>query len=73
MKVGDVVYFYCAPSVFEGSNKRYKPRNPGVIIETDDEHRQMRFTILWANKEITTEHIAYLAKAGRSDEKQQAD
>ena len=68
MKVGDIVNFHCAASVFEASNEAYKDRNPGVIIETDDSHRQMRFTILWANKEITNEHIAYLAKPGREHE-----
>ena len=34
--------------------------NPGVVIEVDDEHRQVVYTVLWADNRITREHAGYL-------------
>ena len=60
MRVGDVVNFYTGAWVFEEANDRY--RNPGIIVEVDDSHRQKRYVILWADGRITKEHSGYLKK-----------
>ena len=60
MNVGDVVNFYTGAWVFERANTQY--RNPGVIVEVDDSHRQVRYVVLWADGRITKEHSGYLEK-----------
>ena len=60
MNVGDVVNFYTGAWVFERANAQY--RNPGVVVEVDDSHRQVRYVVLWADGRITKEHSGYLEK-----------
>jgi len=60
MKIGDIVNFFTGVWVFEQANARY--RNPGVVVEVDDSHRQIRYTVLWADGKITKEHCSYLEK-----------
>jgi len=60
MKTGDVVNFFTGAWVFAHANERY--RNPGVVVEVDDSHRQTRYVILWADGRITKEHSGYLEK-----------
>ena len=64
MNVGDLVNFYTNAWVFKNSEKDYA--NPGLVIEVDDSHRQCRYTVLWANGRITTEHHGYLKKEKES-------
>ena len=56
MKVGDLVNFHT--DVFLSANKEYS--NPGVIVDVDDSHRQVRYTVMWACGRITNEYTAYL-------------
>jgi len=58
MEKGDIVKFHTDSWVFEGAAREYK--NPGVVIEVDDEHRQVVYTVLWADDKITREHAGYL-------------
>ena len=60
MRVGDVVNFYTGAWVFAEANDRY--RNPGVIVEVDDSHRQTRYVIMWADGRLTKEFSGYLEK-----------
>ncbi len=60
MKVGDLVHFYTTAWVFKHHEKRY--RNPGMILEKDDSHRQVKYTIMWADGRITTEHNGYIKR-----------
>ena len=62
MKVGDIVNFFSTAWVFEHANERYQGRNPGVIVEVDDSHRQTRYVVLWANGNLTKEFSGYLEK-----------
>ncbi len=57
MKVGDLVSFESA--FWDG--KHYC--NPGLVIEEDDSHRQMRYTVMWGDGKITTEHFGLLKRA----------
>ena len=57
MKVGDLVNFHTKAWVFEHASARYK--NPGVILK---QHTENRYTVMWANRKLTTEHIGYLKK-----------
>ena len=56
MKLGDLVKFHT--DVFVSAMREYS--NPGVVIEVDDSHRQMKYTVMWADSKITREHPAYL-------------
>ncbi len=58
MNKGDIVRFHTEAWVFEEAAKEYE--NPGVVIEVDDEHRQVVYTVLWADSRITREHAGYL-------------
>ncbi len=58
MKRGDLVNFYTTAWVFKDAAREYE--NPGVIIDVDDGHRQMVYTVMWADKRITREHAGYL-------------
>lgn len=60
MIVGDVVNFYTGAWVFEQANARY--RNPGVVVEVDNSHRQTKYVVLWADGRLTKEHSGYLEK-----------
>ena len=54
MKVGDLV---------EWNSKFWDHtsyESPGIIIEADDSHRQMRYKIMWADGKITEEHAGFL-------------
>ena len=54
MKVGDLVKWQ---SSF-WDDKSYV--SPGIIIEKDDSHRQLRYKIMWADGKITEEHAGFL-------------
>tara|TARA_Y100001937_G_C6950730_1_gene254521 strand:- start:116 stop:322 length:207 start_codon:yes stop_codon:yes gene_type:complete len=56
MNLGDLVNFHS--DVFSSSNEDYV--NPGVVIEIDDSHRQMRYTVMWSDSKITSEFPGYL-------------
>ncbi len=56
MKVGDLVNFFS--TFWNAAMKKYA--NPGIIVEEDDSHRQVRYTILWADGKVTTEHSGLL-------------
>lgn len=56
MKIGDLVTFYS--KFWDG--RTYS--NPGLVLEEDDSHRQVRYTILWADGNITTEHPGLLRR-----------
>ena len=58
VKAGDLVNFHTDAWVFKSAEKDY--RNPGVIIGIDDSHRQLVYTVMWADKKITREHAGYL-------------
>jgi len=60
VNIGDVVNFHTGAWVFEEANARYQ--NPGVIVEVDDSHRQIRYVVLWADGRLTKEHSGYLEK-----------
>jgi len=57
MKVGDLVNFHTNAWVFENAIKEYA--NPGVILEC---HTEKRYTVMWADHKLTTEHAGYLIK-----------
>jgi len=57
MKVGDLVNFHTETWVFAAARARYE--NPGVILE---QHTENRYTVMWADRKLTTEHIGYLTK-----------
>ena len=58
MLPGTLVNFYTTAWVFEDAARQYK--NPGVILEVDDEHRQTVYTVMWADNRVTREHAGYL-------------
>ncbi len=55
MKVGDLVKFHTDAWIFETDYS-----NPGLIIEKDDSHRQLRYTVMWSDGKITKETTCYL-------------
>ncbi len=61
LEVGDLVAFY---SGFEPFNREYVNRNPGVILGITSNGgwggNQKSATVLWANKDITSEFTTYL-------------
>ena len=57
MKIGDLVNFHTDAWVFESAIKGYA--NPGVILER---HTENRYTVMWADRKLTTEHVGYLIK-----------
>ena len=67
MKKGDLVNFYSTVAVFQ---KDYVNRNPGVVVATKNpvpgspkhSHDRGSAYILWANGELTKEHLTYLQK-----------
>jgi len=59
MKVGDLVNF-C--STVESFHKNYINRNPGLVVASEFAVCQGSTYILWANSEITKEHVTYLKK-----------
>ena len=61
MEVGDLVIF---DSGFWTANYE----NPGLIIEVDSEHRQRRYTVIWAGGKITTEHAGLLKPVSQVDD-----
>ena len=63
MNVGDLVNFYSV--FFSSAAEEYK--NPGIIIDVDDSHRQMRYTVMWADGRVTNEHTGYLKKENESE------
>ena len=62
MKPGDLVNF---TSDFFSAFQKYA--SPGIIIVEDDSHRQMLYTVLWADGNITTEIAGYLTRVGVED------
>lgn len=58
MQVGDLVSFHSHSWVFKQAEKDYK--NPGIVIEKDETHRQVRYTVMWSDGKITNEHAGYL-------------
>ena len=56
MNVGDLVSFHS--DFFSSSADQYS--SPGLIIECDDSHRQVRYTVLWSDGKITNEHSGFL-------------
>ena len=58
MKVGDLVKWETNAWVFDNAKKGYK--NPGIILEVGGEQRQIRYMVLWADGNITTEHPGFL-------------
>ncbi len=58
MKVGDLVRW---ESQFWKAT--YNPPAPGIILEVDDSHRQMRYKIMWSDGKVTNEHAGYLLPA----------
>ena len=61
MRIGDLVNFYTTAWIFKDAAREYK--NPGVILEVDDNHRQIVYTVMWADKRVTREHAGYLQGA----------
>ena len=67
MKVGDIVNFYSTVSSFQ---KDYVSRNPGLIVaatEASPTATKMSWDrgsayVLWANGEMSKEHLTYLQK-----------
>ena len=68
MKIGELVNFYSTVASFQ---KDYADRNPGLVVASREpapgstKHSFDRGSayILWANGEITKEHLSYLKKA----------
>lgn len=58
MNTGDIVNFHTEAWVFQHVTSTYA--NPGVVVEVDNTHRQVRYTVLWADGKITKEHNGYL-------------
>ena len=61
MKVGDLVKFYSSTWVFKDAEKDYS--NPGIIIERKP--LATKYTVMWADGKITTEHFGYLEQVER--------
>ena len=61
MKIGDLVNFFTTAWIFEDAAREYK--NLGVVLGVDDSHRQIVYTVMWADKKITREHAGYLQGA----------
>ncbi len=67
MKKGDLVNFYSTVASFQ---KDYASRNPGIVVASRDpapdatkySHDRGSAYILWANGEMTKEHLGYLQK-----------
>ena len=62
MKIGDLVNF-C--STVESFHENYINRNPGLVVASELTARRFNTGstyILWANSEITKEHVTYLKK-----------
>jgi len=65
MKKGDLVNFY---STFASWQEEYTGRNPGIILDSRDpkvgsnknSYDKGSACILWANGEMTREHLTYL-------------
>ena len=61
MRIGDLVGFW---SSFPPFNNQYKCRNPGVVLAITEGclwgSPKTSVEVLWANKEVTTEHSSYL-------------
>ena len=66
MKIGELVNFRSTYSPFQ---KEYESRNPGVILDVKGDCVQTSggppvqrptATVMWANGEITSEHMTYL-------------
>jgi len=64
MKVGDLVIF--DSTIWRTEVVPYG--HPGLIIEVDSEHRQQRYTVIWAGGEITTEHAGLLKPVSQVDD-----
>ncbi len=64
MKTGDLVNFYT--DAFPSANREYI--NPGIIINVNDSHRQISYTVLWGGGRITNETPGYLIKFRELDE-----
>ncbi len=60
MKVGDLCKWHTNAWVFDNAKAGYQ--NPGIILEVDGSHRQMRYTVMWADGNITTEHPGFLRR-----------
>ena len=62
MKPGDMVEW---DSRFWGfANKTV---SPGIVLQTDDSHRQTVYTILWSCNTITTEHAGLVRRMGHDE------
>ena len=72
MKTGDLVNFYSTVASFQ---KDYKSRNPGLVIasrKASPTATSMSFDrgsayILWANGDMTKEHLNYLKVVSKND------
>ena len=64
MDVGDLVIF--DSDFWAAQVEPYG--NPGLIIEVDSEHRQRRYTVIWAGGKITTEHAGLLKPVSQVDD-----
>ena len=64
MEVGDLVIF--DSGFWTAAVGNYE--NPGLIIEVDSEHRQRRYTVIWAGGKITTEHAGLLKPVSQVDD-----
>lgn len=65
MEKGDLVYFYTS---FASWQKEYIDRNPGIILASKNPKRNHSYDkgsayVLWANGEMTKEHLSYLKAA----------
>jgi len=61
LDLGSLVNFYTTAWIFKDAAREYK--NPGVIIKVEPTtigKNSYKYTVMWANKRITTEHQGYL-------------
>lgn len=65
MKVGDLVKFQSSSWVFKTAEKDY--RNPGVIIEISLKDISTKYTVMWADGRITTEHFGFIEQVTNED------
>ena len=63
MEKGDLVNFYTSHGAWQS---QYRDRNPGLVIAsrepTDDPYDKGHAYVLWANGDMSREHMTFLEK-----------
>ena len=72
MKVGDLVRWHTNSWVFKDAGNRYA--NPGLIVI--DLQRgpgvQPAYQVMWADGQVTNEHVSYLKEVNKDDDSPKA-